>query len=157
LDECVGLSHNICSRSQNVIDCCPPADIVGCNANPDDVVACFCGAVGKVSQTDCTKGDGTNPCTAGVCVGIPPGNPGDCEPATKKCTATGATGAKASPAAAGTAACSAVPIERAACRASTACARRGDKTNGTCGCLRIFTPGGAPIGSSPPVAVGPAR
>src|SRR5262249_51147564 len=45
LDECFGLSRNICNRNQNVIDCCPPADIVACNASPDDPVACFCGAV----------------------------------------------------------------------------------------------------------------
>jgi cysteine-rich repeat protein len=157
LDECVGLSHNICNRSQNVIDCCPPADIVACNASPDDPVACFCGAVGKVSQTDCSLGDGVNPCTAGVCVGIPPGNPGDCDPTTKKCIATSANPGKACKVATETSDCSGVAIDQATCTASAACARMGDQTNGTYGCLTIFNPVGAPIGSFPPVAVGPAR
>src|SRR5262249_6761657 len=113
--------------------------------------------VGKVSITDCTKGDSVNPCTDGVCVGIPPGNPGDCNPSTKKCIATSANPGKACTVATETSDCSGVAIDQATCTASAACARMGDQTNGTYGCLTIFNPVGAPIGSFDPVAVGPAR
>src|SRR5262249_4864059 len=82
LDECTPLSTNICNRNQQVTGCCPAADIIACNNDPDnDVVACFCGANGKISQADCN----TAGCTLGVCVGIPPGNPGDC--VSGKCSA----------------------------------------------------------------------
>src|SRR5262249_20682698 len=54
LNECTPLSENICNRNQQVTGCCPTTDIVACNAAPDDPVACFCGANGIVSQTDCT-------------------------------------------------------------------------------------------------------
>jgi hypothetical protein len=82
LDECVPLSQNICSRSQNIISCCPTADIVACNANPDDPVACFCGAFGVVNQTDCKA----THCTLGVCANFPDAPAGSCDTGTLTCT-----------------------------------------------------------------------
>src|SRR5262249_23031148 len=62
LDECTSLSTNICNRNQQVTGCCPTTDIIACNDAPDDPVACFCGANGKISQADCN----TAGCTLGV-------------------------------------------------------------------------------------------
>src|SRR5581483_7834711 len=39
LDECVPSSVGICNRTQNVIGCCPEADLAACAANPSDPVA----------------------------------------------------------------------------------------------------------------------
>ncbi len=82
LDECVALNQNICSRSQNVIGCCPTADIVACNANPADPVACFCGAFGVVNRSDCVS----NNCTLGVCANFPLAPAGSCDTGTLTCT-----------------------------------------------------------------------
>ncbi len=82
LDECVGVDQNLCSRNQNVISCCPTADMAACTANPDDPVACFCGAFGVVNQTDCKA---TN-CSLGVCANFPDAPAGSCDEGTLTCT-----------------------------------------------------------------------
>jgi cysteine-rich repeat protein len=92
LDQCVSLSENICSRSQNVIHCCPNTDIVACNAAPDDQVACFCGALGVVNKTDCAAvhdADFPSGCTEGVCANFPNAPAGSCDTGTLTCTTTG--------------------------------------------------------------------
>jgi cysteine-rich repeat protein len=150
LDECTPLSTNICNRNQQVTGCCPTTDIIACNAAPDDPVACFCGANGKISQADCN----TAGCTLGVCVGIPPGNPGDC--VSGKCSPTSANPGKACTPANEALTCSGVPVDQATCTANHACSRLGDQTNGTYGCGSIFNPPGAPNGSfGNPGPVGP--
>jgi cysteine-rich repeat protein len=150
LDECTPLSTNICNRNQQVTGCCPTTDIVACNAAPDDPVACFCGANGKISQADCN----TAGCTLGVCVGIPPGNPGDC--VSGKCSPTSANPGKTCTSANEALTCSGVAVDQATCTASHECSRLGDQTNGTYGCASIFNPPGAPNGSFPvPGPVGP--
>jgi hypothetical protein len=151
LDECTPLSTNICNRNQQVTGCCPTTDIVACNAAPDDPVACFCGANGKISQADCN----TAGCTLGVCVGIPPGNPGDCDPVSKKCIAASANPGKACTTANELLTCSGVAVDQATCTANHACSRLGDQTNGTYGCGSIFNPPGAPNGSFSQTMVGP--
>jgi cysteine-rich repeat protein len=149
LDECTPLSSNICNRNQQVTGCCPTTDIVACNAAPDDPVACFCGAFGIISQADCD----TAGCSLGVCVGIPPGNPGDC--VSGKCSATSANPGKACTPANETVNCSGVAVDQATCEASQECSRLGDQTNGTYGCDSIFNPPGAPNGSFSLTMVGP--
>jgi len=149
LDECTALSTNICNRNQQVTGCCPTTDIVACNAAPDDPVACFCGANGKISQADCN----TAGCTMGVCVGIPPGNPGDC--VSGKCSATSANPGKACTTANELLTCSGVAVDQATCTVNHACSRLGDQTNGTYGCGSIFNPPGAPNGSFSQTLVGP--
>src|SRR5262249_23155629 len=154
LDECTPLSTNICNRNQQVTGCCPTTDIVACNAAPDDPVLCFCGANGKVSQADCN----TAGCALGVCVGIPPGNPGDCDPVTKKCIPASANPGKACTTANELLTCSGVPVDQATCTASHGCSRLGDQTNGTYGCASIFNPPNAPnrtFPTRPPGPVGP--
>jgi cysteine-rich repeat protein len=149
LDECTPLSTNICNRNQQVTGCCPTTDIIACNAAPDDPVACFCGANGKVSQADCN----TAGCTLGVCVGIPPGNSGDC--VSGKCSPTSANPGKACTAANELLTCSGVAVDQATCTASHECSRLGDQTNGTYGCASIFNPPNAPNGSFSTTMVGP--
>jgi cysteine-rich repeat protein len=63
LDECVPNSVGICNRAQNVIGCCPAADLDACTANPSDPVACFCGASGSVTGAQCAAAS----CTTGAC------------------------------------------------------------------------------------------
>ena len=150
LDECTALATNICNRNQQVTGCCPTTDIIACNDAPDDPVACFCGANGKISQADCN----TAGCTLGVCVGITPGNPGDC--VSGKCSPGSANPGKNCTTANETLTCSGVPVDQATCTANHACSRLGDQTNGTYGCGSIFNPPGAPNGSFPnPGPVGP--
>jgi cysteine-rich repeat protein len=149
LDECTPLSSNLCNRNQQVIGCCPTTDLVACNAAPDDPVACFCGANGKISQADCN----TAGCTLGVCVGIPPGNPGDC--VSGKCSPTSANPGKTCTTANQLLTCSGVAVDQATCTASPECARLGDQTNGTYGCGTPFNPPGAPNGSFSTTMVGP--
>ena len=149
LDECTPLSTNICNRNQQVTGCCPTTDIVACNAAPDDPVTCFCGANGIISQADCN----TVGCTLGVCVGIPPGNLGDC--VSGKCSPTSANPGKACTSANEALTCSGVPVDQATCTANHACSRLGDQTNGTYGCGSIFNPPGAPNGSFSQTMVGP--
>jgi cysteine-rich repeat protein len=149
LDNCTPLTTNICNRNQQVTGCCPTTDIVACNDAPDDPVACFCGANGKISQADCN----TAGCTLGVCVGIPPGNPGDC--VSGKCSATSANPGKTCTSANEALTCSGVAVDQATCTVSHACSRLGDQTNGTYGCGSIFNPPGAPNGSFSQTLVGP--
>jgi cysteine-rich repeat protein len=150
LDECTPLATNICNRNQQVTGCCPTADIVGCNAAPDDPVLCFCGAAGIVSQTDCT----TAGCTDGVCVGIPDAPAGSC--VSGKCSPGSPNPGKACTTANETHTCSGVPVDQATCTTNHACSRLGDQTNGTYGCGSIFNPLGAPNGSfGNPGPVGP--
>jgi cysteine-rich repeat protein len=151
LDECTPLSQHLCNRNQNIIGCCPTTDLDACNASPDDPVACFCGANGIISQTDCTVAG----CTNGVCVGIPAAPAGSCDPGTKKCIAGSPNPGKACTVATETADCSGVPVDQATCTADHACSRLGDQTNGFYGCASIFNPPGAANGQFPPVAVGP--
>jgi cysteine-rich repeat protein len=150
MDECTPAATNICNRNQQVTGCCPTADIVGCNAAPDDPVLCFCGAAGIVSQTDCT----TAGCTEGVCVGIPDAPAGSC--VSGKCSAGSPNPGKACTTANETQTCSGVPVDQATCTTNHACSRLGDQTNGTYGCGSIFNPLGAPNGSfGNPGPVGP--
>src|SRR5262245_11268810 len=149
LDECTPLATNICNRNQQVTGCCPTTDIIACTAAPDDPVACFCGANGKVSQADCN----TAGCTLGVCVGIPPGNSGDC--VSGKCSPTSANPGKACTPANELLTCSGVAVDQATCTASHECSRLGDQTNGTYGCASIFNPPNAPNGSFSATMVGP--
>src|SRR4029077_20684530 len=147
LDQCVALSTNICNRSQNVIGCCPLADIPGCNASPHDPVKCFCGAFGTVSLTDCAAANG-NGCTAGVCApgNIPPAPAGSCDPSSKKCIAGSPNPGKACTVATETSDCSGVAVDQATCEANYDCSRLGDQTNGTYGCGNVPNPPGAKKG-----------
>jgi cysteine-rich repeat protein len=150
MDECTPLATNICNRNQQVTGCCPLADIVGCNAAPDDPVLCFCGAAGIVSQADCT----TAGCTEGVCVGIPDAPAGSC--VSGKCSPSSPNPGKACTPANEAQTCSGVPVDQATCTTNHACSRLGDQTNGTYGCGSIFNPLGAPNGSfGNPGPVGP--
>jgi len=150
LNECTPLSKNICNRNQQVTGCCPTTDIVACNAAPDDQVACFCGANGIVSQTDCT----TAGCTDGVCVGIPDAPAGSC--VSGKCSPGSPNPGKACTTANETHTCSGVAVDEATCKTNHACSRLGDQTNGTYGCASIFNPPNAPNGSfGNPGPVGP--
>jgi hypothetical protein len=88
LDNCVSITENICSRSQNVINCCPDTDIVACNAAPDDPVACFCGALGVINQNDCLHST-PSACTLGQCLDFPNAAAGTCDTGTLTCTTTG--------------------------------------------------------------------
>src|SRR5262245_25729733 len=86
LDECVPLSQNICNRNQNVIGCCPMADLDACpqdQPNIDDPAHfatyydhCKCGAPLKgLNHPDCTTGwkffADHGACTAGACASAP--------------------------------------------------------------------------------------
>src|SRR5262249_26805606 len=82
--------QNVCSRSQNVVGCCPAADIDACNADPEDQNACDCGFLGfnpgspypntgTISKLECTNpGRPERPCTTGVCAGMPSAPAGAC-------------------------------------------------------------------------------
>lgn len=63
LDECVSASVHTCSRSQNVIGCCPSEDVPACQADPTNPMKCFCDAIGSVTAAQCS----TASCTTGVC------------------------------------------------------------------------------------------
>ncbi len=94
LDECVPLSQNLCNRNQNVIGCCPMANLDACTDDqlhiddPAHFAAyyddCKCGAPLKgVSLADCTTGykfynephgsctTPPCPCTTGACASPP--------------------------------------------------------------------------------------
>ncbi len=86
LDECVPLSQNLCNRNQNVIGCCPLANLDACtnDQNTIDQPAsfaayyddCKCGAPLKgVQLSDCTTGwkffADHGACTTGACASPP--------------------------------------------------------------------------------------
>jgi hypothetical protein len=86
LDECVPFSQNVCNRNQNVIGCCPLANLDACTAdqnNIDDPAHfatyyddCACGAPLKgVQLSDCNAGwkffADHGPCTVGACASPP--------------------------------------------------------------------------------------
>ena len=82
LNECVPLSQNLCNRSQEVVGCCPGADINAClnDFNTNDFVNyyndCQCGApISGVQQKDCDANyvlrPDLGPCTAGACASAP--------------------------------------------------------------------------------------
>jgi cysteine-rich repeat protein len=83
LDQCVALSQNICSRSQNVVGCCTAADVAACEADPEDFTACQCGIKSGVTATDCANAP-LGACTVGACSGAPTSASTVCS---KKCTA----------------------------------------------------------------------
>ncbi len=71
LDECVGVSQNLCNRSQEVVGCCPLADIPGCEASGGlNFDKCQCGIVSGVLASDCANAS-LGPCTSGVCASAP--------------------------------------------------------------------------------------
>jgi len=71
LDQCVALSQNLCSRSQNIVGCCTTADVEACEADPADYNACKCGPpVSGVTAENCAAAP-FGPCTTGACASPP--------------------------------------------------------------------------------------
>jgi len=90
LDECVPLSQNVCNRNQNVIGCCPAANLDACTNDQNTIDNpmsfanyyddCHCGLAPTyplkgVSLTDCTTGwkffADHGACTVGACASPP--------------------------------------------------------------------------------------
>jgi cysteine-rich repeat protein len=135
---CTALNQNVCSRNPNVFGCCPDADVVACNADPEgNPTACYCGSKGIIKPSDCTAAG----CTLGQCApGALDGPPGSCD-GTGHCTAGNVGHTCTTPTE--TVDCAGATIDPNTCKASFECGRVGDFANNgsaTHGCATIFDP-----------------
>src|SRR5262249_31860438 len=146
---------NLCNRSQNVIGCCPGANIDAClqDFNTNNFTSyyndCQCGApISGVQHSDCDTNYALRatlgPCTAGACASAP---------SSIKCTSGSCTAGD--PTRIGLP-CSinndcGTPVTVATCQA---CPELGDRNNGTFGCADIFNPPVCKPGHFPAQAVG---